>query len=123
MGKRNHEQDYLQLGKLIYCGLGCSTIAMFGSFHFSGIKQNEPFALCWYQRITTYPFTIILGIAIIRKDHWICFYTMIVTAIGAYISISLFSKGFILSRPHPCMRKGSMYRTIYKRIGFITITF
>ncbi|MFE4706610.1 disulfide bond formation protein B [Peribacillus simplex] len=80
MGKRNHEQNYLQWGKLINCGLGCSIIAMFGSFYFSEIKQNEPFALCWYQRIITYPFTIILGIAIIRKDHWICFNTMIVTA-------------------------------------------
>ncbi|MFE4143184.1 MULTISPECIES: hypothetical protein [Peribacillus] len=56
--------------------------------------QNEPFVLCWYQRIITYPFTIILGIAIIRKDHWICFYTMIVTAIGAYISTIIILQRF-----------------------------
>ena len=124
MGKRNHEQYKTQCGKLINCGLAASIIAMFGSLYFSEIKQYEPCALCWYQRIITYPFTIILGIAIIRKDYWISFYTMIVSAIGAFISTyHYFTKGFILSRPHPCMRKGSMYRTIYKRIGFITIPF
>ncbi|WP_347941458.1 disulfide bond formation protein B [Peribacillus simplex] len=114
----------MQWGKLINCSLGCSIIAMFGSFYFSEIKQNEPFALCWYQWIITDPFTIILGIAIIRKNHWICFYTMIVTAIGAYISTyHYFAKVSVFPDHTPCMRNGSMYRTLYKRIGFITITF
>ncbi|MGE1165572.1 disulfide bond formation protein B [Peribacillus simplex] len=50
------------------------------------MKQYEPCSLCWYQRINMYPFTIILGIAIIRKDYWISFYTMILSESGAFIS-------------------------------------
>ncbi|CAH0192501.1 Disulfide bond formation protein C [Peribacillus sp. Bi96] len=125
MGKRNHEQDYTQWGKLIICGLGCSIIAMFGSLYFSEIKQNEPFALCWYQRIIIYPFTIILGIAIIRKDHWICLYTMIVTAIGAFIptyryfvqKVSFFPDHTLACGRVPCI---GQYIDVF---GFITIPF
>ncbi|WP_251025129.1 MULTISPECIES: disulfide oxidoreductase [unclassified Bacillus (in: firmicutes)] len=71
---------------LLIAAGAASIIAMFGSLYFSEIKQYEPCALCWYQRIIMYPFTIISGIAIIRKDYWISSYTMILSAIGAFIS-------------------------------------
>lgn len=63
-----------------------SIIATFGSLYFSEIKQYEPCELCWYQRILMYPFTIILGIAVIKKDYQISLYTMILAGIGALIS-------------------------------------
>ena len=53
----------------LFIAWAASIIAMFGSLYFSEIKQYEPCTLCWYQRIVMYPFTVILGIAIIRKDH------------------------------------------------------
>lgn len=52
---------------LLFAAWAASIIAMFGSLYFSEIKQYEPCALCWYQRIIMYPFTVISGIAIIRK--------------------------------------------------------
>ncbi|WP_110928912.1 disulfide oxidoreductase [Bacillus massiliglaciei] len=70
----------------IFAAWCVSVIAMFGSLYFSEIRHYEPCVLCWFQRIVMYPFTIILGIAIIRKDYWISFYTMILSAIGAFIS-------------------------------------
>lgn len=63
-----------------------SIIATFGSLYFSEIKQYEPCELCWYQRILMYPFTVILGIAVIKKDYQISLYTMILSGIGALIS-------------------------------------
>lgn len=63
-----------------------SIIATFGSLYFSEIKQYEPCELCWYQRILMYPFTVILGIAVIKKDYPISLYTMILAGIGALIS-------------------------------------
>ncbi|MEK3799532.1 disulfide oxidoreductase [Peribacillus sp. FSL H8-0477] len=63
-----------------------SIIATFGSLYFSEIKQYEPCELCWYQRILMYPFTVILGIAVIKKDYQISLYTMILAGIGALIS-------------------------------------
>ena len=63
-----------------------SIIATFGSLYLSEIKQYEPCGLCWYQRILMYPFTVILGIAVIKKDYQISLYTMILAGIGALIS-------------------------------------
>lgn len=63
-----------------------SIIATFGSLYFSEIKQYEPCELCWYQRILMYPFTVILGIAVMKKDYRISLYTMILAGIGALIS-------------------------------------
>ena len=59
--------------------------------YFSEIRQYEPCELCWYQRIVMYPFVIILGIAYIKKDYQIAFYSMILSAIGRlYFFIPLF---------------------------------
>ncbi|MGG4266169.1 disulfide bond formation protein B [Peribacillus simplex] len=69
------------------------------------MKQYDPCSLCWYQRIIMYPFTIILGIAIILKDYWISFYTMILSAIGHQKCHSFLNT--------PLHGKGFMYRTIY----------
>ena len=57
-----------------------------GSLYFSEIKGYEPCSLCWYQRILMYPFTIILAIAIIKKDYEIAIYTTVLSLIGACIS-------------------------------------
>lgn len=71
---------------ILFIAWAASIIAMFGSLFFSEIKQYEPCTLCWYQRILMYPLTVIIGIALIRKDYWISFYTMIISGIGSVIS-------------------------------------
>ncbi|MEK4010157.1 disulfide oxidoreductase [Peribacillus sp. FSL M8-0224] len=110
---------------LLFAAWAASIIAMFGSLYFSEIKQYEPCALCWYQRIIMYPFTIILGIAIIRKEYWISFYTMILSAIGAFIStyhyliqkVPFFSDHTLACGRVPCT---GQYINVF---GFITIPF
>ncbi|MFJ7638862.1 disulfide oxidoreductase [Peribacillus sp. NPDC097206] len=107
----------------LFIAWAASIIAMFGSLYFSEIKQYEPCTLCWYQRIIMYPFTVILGIAIIRKDHWISFYTMILSGIGALIStyhyliqkVSLFSDHSLACGRVPCTGQYINW------FGFITI--
>ncbi|MGE7183527.1 disulfide oxidoreductase [Peribacillus sp. NPDC006672] len=89
------------------------------------IKQYEPCSLCWYQRIIMYPFTIILGIAIIRKDYWISFYTMILSAIDAFISTYhyLIQKvSFLSDNTLPCGRVSCTGQYI-KILGFIITPF
>lgn len=71
---------------ILFIAWAASIIAMFGSLFFSEIKHYEPCTLCWYQRIIMYPFTILIGIALIKKDYWISFYTMILSGIGIAIS-------------------------------------
>lgn len=80
----NHKKDNRE--NLLFIAWAASIIAMFGSLYFSEIRQYEPCTLCWYQRILMYPFTIIIGIALVRKDYRITLYTMTLSGIGAVIS-------------------------------------
>ena len=94
----NHKKNNRE--NILFIAWAASIIAMFGSLFFSEIKQYEPCTLCWYQRIMMYPLTIIIGIALIRKDYWISFYTMILSGIGTSSSqlIIIYCKRFHSSR-------------------------
>ncbi|KMY45569.1 hypothetical protein AC622_16195 [Bacillus sp. FJAT-27916] len=70
----------------LFLAFAAGLIATLGSLYFSEIKGYEPCTLCWYQRILMYPFTIILAIAIIKKDYEIALYTSVLSFIGACIS-------------------------------------
>lgn len=72
---------------LLFISWAASVIAMFSSLYFSEIRQYEPCTLCWYQRILMYPFVVLLGIAIVRKDYRISIYSMVLSAIGGCISL------------------------------------
>lgn len=80
-----------QRESLLFIAWAASVIAMFGSLYFSEVLKYEPCKLCWYQRILMYPMVIILGIAVIKKDERISFYSMILSAIGACISLYHYS--------------------------------
>lgn len=80
-----------QLESLLFTAWAAAVIAMFGSLYFSEIQKFEPCELCWYQRILMYPLVIIQGIAIIKKDYHISFYTMILSGIGAIVSLYHYS--------------------------------
>ncbi|RFU60683.1 disulfide oxidoreductase [Bacillus sp. V59.32b] len=110
---------------IFFTAWAVAIIAMFGSLYFSEIKQYEPCELCWYQRIVMYPFTVILGIAIIRKDYWISFYTMILSAIGASISAYhyLIQKVTFFSESAPACGRVPCTGQYINWFGFITIPF
>jgi len=100
-----------------------SLISMFGSLYFSEIREFEPCTLCWYQRILMYPFVIILGIAVIRKDYKITFYTMILSAIGTCTSLYHYSvqKLPFLSSTAPSCGRVPCTGEYINWLGFITI--
>ena len=99
----------------LFIAWAASVIAMFGSLYFSEIRQYEPCELCWYQRIVMYPFVIILGIAYIKKDYQISFYSMVLSAIGGCISLYHYSlqKLSFIDGCCSCMWKNSLYRAIH----------
>ncbi|WP_163102021.1 disulfide oxidoreductase [Peribacillus alkalitolerans] len=110
---------------LLFIAWGASIIAMFGSLYFSEIRQYEPCVLCWYQRILMYPFAIILGIATVKKDFAIAFYTMILSGIGIIISTyhySLQKLSFFAEAAPACGRVPCTGQYI-NWLGFITIPF
>jgi disulfide bond formation protein DsbB len=109
----------------LFAAWATSIIAMFGSLYFSEIRQYEPCLLCWYQRILMYPFALILGIAVVRKDYKISFYTMIMAAIGGLISLyhySLQKVPFMADNAVTCGRVPCTGQYI-NWLGFITIPF
>jgi disulfide bond formation protein DsbB len=62
-------------------------VTMLGSLYLSEIAHYPPCEMCWYQRIAMYPLTILLGIAVWRRDRGIRHYVLPLTAIGAVLSI------------------------------------
>lgn len=109
----------------LFAAWATSIIAMFGSLYFSEIRQYEPCLLCWYQRILMYPFALILGIAVIKKDYKISFYTMIMAAVGGLISLyhySLQKVPFMADNAGTCGRVPCTGQYI-NWLGFISIPF
>ncbi|MDQ0269002.1 disulfide oxidoreductase [Cytobacillus purgationiresistens] len=110
---------------LLFVAWAASVVAMFGSLYFSEIKQYEPCALCWYQRIVMYPFVVILGIAVVKKDYRISLYSMILSGIGACISIyhyGLQKLSFLAEAAPACGRVPCTGQYI-NWFGFVTIPF
>lgn len=114
-----------KVDQYLFLSWAIAVIALFGSLYFSEIRKFEPCELCWYQRIFMYPLTIILGIAYVKKDWKISFYTMILSAIGGSISLYHYSlQKFLLTK------EGSLFcgripchAQYIDWFGFITIPF
>lgn len=110
---------------LLFIAWAVSVIATLGSLYFSQIKQFEPCTLCWYQRIVMYPFTIYLGLAYVRKDFKISFYSMVISGIGVFVSsyhyalqkLPLFKDSAVSCGRIPCNGEYINW------LGFITIPF
>ncbi len=72
---------------LLFISWMVAVIATAGSLFFSEVIGFIPCELCWYQRIFMYPLVIVLGIAIIKKDTNQALYALILSSIGACISL------------------------------------
>ncbi|GLB58720.1 disulfide oxidoreductase [Cytobacillus sp. NCCP-133] len=110
---------------LLFTAWAVAILAMFGSLYFSEIRQYEPCELCWYQRIIMYPFAIILGLAVIKKDYRISLYSMFLSAVGAGISIyhySIQKISFMADHAASCGRVPCTGQYI-NWLGFMTIPF
>ena len=101
-----------------------SMISTFGSLFFSIILGYPPCDLCWYQRIFIYPWTIIMLIAIWKKDYQIGIYVFWCSIIGAvialYQSILVWFPSLEISTgcgPVPCNE------AIINWFGFVTLPF
>lgn len=68
-------------------GFLIALVSMLGSLFYSEIALYDPCKLCWYQRILMYPQVILLGIAYLRRDKGIVDYSIVLSAIGACISL------------------------------------
>lgn len=104
---------------------GVAVIALFGSLYFSEVRQYEPCTLCWYQRILMYPLSILIGIAIIRKDYQLSLYTLVLSGIGSCFSLYhyLIQKVSFFSSNAPACGRIPCTGEYINWFGFITIPF
>ncbi|WP_080847663.1 disulfide formation protein C [Cytobacillus gottheilii] len=110
---------------ILFFAWATSIIAMLGSLYFSEIRQYEPCELCWYQRIVMYPFTIMLGIAVVKKDYKIALYSMVLSAIGGCISLYHYAiqKLTFLADAAPSCGRVPCTGQYINWLGFISIPF
>lgn len=66
---------------------GQALVALLGSLFYSEILGYTPCDLCWMQRIFMYPLVVIYGVAAIKKDLSIALPGLILSGIGALVSI------------------------------------
>ncbi len=98
--------------------------ATLGSLFYSEIAGYAPCKLCWFQRIFMYPQTILLGIAVWRKDYQIVVYGLALSVIGSFIASYhyIMQLGFVPSLP--CSAVGysaSCSPRFVLQFGYITI--
>ncbi|MFB9761033.1 disulfide oxidoreductase [Ectobacillus funiculus] len=109
----------------LFTAWAASLTAMLGSLYFSEIMKYEPCTLCWYQRILMYPFVVLLGIAVIRKDYLIARYSLPLAIIGSAISLYHYSMQKIpaLSSGGAACGRIPCTGQYINWLGFITIPF
>ncbi len=110
----------------LYIAFTQAWVATLGSLFFSEVLHFRPCVLCWYQRILMYPLSIILGIAIVRKDKNIAYYVLPITLLGATIA----TYHYLLQMtplaevtPIYCSSYGPCSEIQARYLGFITIPF
>lgn len=100
-----------------------SILATVGSLYFSLVLYLPPCDLCWYQRICTYPLTILLFIALLRKDFQIVYYALPLGVLGLVISIyhNLLYFGLLSGSQISCTNGISCTTRYVSWFGFVTI--
>ncbi len=58
-----------------------------GSLYLSEVAKFPPCDLCWYQRILMYPQVVILGVAALRRDASVKWYSVPLVGLGLCISV------------------------------------
>jgi disulfide bond formation protein DsbB len=66
---------------------GVALTCTLGSLYLSEVAKFPPCELCWFQRIAMYPQVVILGVAALRRDVSVKWYSVPIVLVGLGISI------------------------------------
>lgn len=99
--------------------------ATVASMLLSSVYDLTPCQLCWYQRVVMFPLPLILGVAILRRDHLVHWYALPFTVVGAIIALyhSLLQWGVIGESSLTCNGTISCADAEVELLGFLTIPF
>lgn len=99
-------------------------IATLGSLFYSEAAHFEPCKLCWFQRILMYPQTILLGLALFKKDKNILGYAFWLSLTGAVIALYHYLLQIGIAPSLSCSATGysaSCSQRFVMNFGYITI--
>ncbi len=102
-------------------GFFLSLGAVVGSMVYSDIIGFVPCNLCWLQRIFIYPQVFLFGLAWYKKDSNIVDYSILLSAIGAFIAIYHKSVELTGNSLIPCSAAASCSKIYVEIFGYITI--
>lgn len=108
--------------QVLYLAWVQAVLATLGSLYASEIIGLVPCSLCWYQRILMYPLTVILTVAIIKKDRFVHLLVLPFSILGMIAAAYqyLLQKG-IIAEISACV-SGIPCNTQYINwFGFVTI--
>ncbi|HEX8564300.1 MAG TPA: disulfide oxidoreductase [Pyrinomonadaceae bacterium] len=108
---------------LAYAAWIIALLATVGSLFFSEVMNLPPCALCWYQRIATYPLVLVIGVGIVLRDRRMKYYALPLSLGGLAIAVyhNLLYYGVIPETAAPCTQGVSCTETQIEWFGFITI--
>lgn len=113
---------FIQKNGLVFAW-SIALMATASSLFYSNIMGFNPCNLCWWQRIFMYPQTILLGMAVFRKDKKIIPYVMPLLIIGAIIALYHVYLQFGGNPLIPCSATGAnpcAFRPVFA-YGYISI--
>jgi disulfide bond formation protein DsbB len=97
--------------------------ATLGSLYFSEIANYEPCLYCWYQRIAMYPLSVLLLVALIRRDRNIAWYAVPIAAMGALLSLRhRYLELNPTFGPGGCSADVPCSAVWFERLGFVTLS-
>ena len=67
-------------------GFAVAAVCMSGSLYLSEVAKFPPCNMCWYQRIAMYPMVVLMGVAALRRDSSIKWYSVPLGLIGVSLS-------------------------------------
>ncbi len=99
--------------------------ALVASMVLSTVYSLIPCELCWYQRILMFPIPLLLGIAILRRDHLVHWYVLPLSIVGMAVASyqSLLQWGVVGESSLTCNGLVSCADAQVEFLGFLTIPF
>lgn len=85
-----------------HVALLAALIATCGSLFFSQVLLWQPCELCWYQRILMYPLSLILTVAILKRDRNLHWYGLPLSLSGMGVSTYHYLEVMRVIPPSPC---------------------
>ena len=108
---------------LAYAAWMIALLATVGSLFFSEVMNLPPCALCWYQRIATYPLVLVIGVGIVLRDRRMKYYALPLSLGGLAIAVyhNLLYYGIVSETLAPCSQGVSCTEAQIEWFGFVTI--